>query len=859
MTVTWHSAAQPPPGYWLEVCRGRKAANLFVDAQTEESKLELMALFPVLLLPEFLETMRGMEDDRGMAAKDRDWLGCADSLEELQKRALDRDREEVQSSLLELAYLLAEETAGSSEMNLVVSARLLSDARMTLEPGSPDYLDCLLDESIVRHKLGKLGKPYLNELVEAATLYSEIRSLGCADEPLLCKSLLYEGEARRNLAERGGDEPVRQLAHSIQLYRKAATLLPQESGVMGQCLASQGGAYLQLARLGEDREANLTLAVEKHDKALPLLARDFPRLSSLYRNFGAVHLEMAEDGVDTRKNLERAAELFNLARLACPTGPTKQARDMVTEAGIHTRLASDDKNPESRLRKSRALLLRARLLFSQEPKQLALCLAHEGHTRLELAKRGAERKHNTDKALQLLEDAEPLLDRTTLFYRDFLALRAEVLEEMAAMGTSPPENLWQALRFARSARVCSKEGSEEFGRRQVFEARLMGKMAEQGVDTARNLGLAVELFKEARTHLPPTGEAYVDSLQNEAMARRLMCQDGIQVQCNLAECIRLARTLQALGPEAGSAMVAGCVEELKVARMQVDLGLAGPPRLMDALELLARTRASTSLDKRELAEALMEEGIAWMELARRWKRNPEEDLDKALELLREAAQCLGDEYPEMAAGCMINRGVAHKALADLGVDAVANIYRAVVLYGHARKAYPPGSPPWAGCYLNEGNALESLLERGQLNTDGYKQAMAAYAKAAECYPKGHPSLPHCLASRAQMAHHLSGIYKNDDHMKVAYLKQALRDYQQSEVLFPKESQGQVATWCNAGNVSEILARLAVDSRQNASMALDWYKKAGEFFARIGDEENHKHMTRKHGQLTRWVKSLEYGD
>jgi CHAT domain-containing protein len=116
------------------------------------------------------------------------------------------------------------------------------------------------------------------------------------------------------------------------------------------------------------------------------------------------------------------------------------------------------------------------------------------------------------------------------------------------------------------------------------------------------------------------------------------------------------------------------------------------------------------------------------------------------------------------ARALMNEGNARQSLADLGVNPIDNLNKAVELYELAReKGFKEGTPSYARALMNEGNARGILAELGVNQAENLNKAINLYNQARELFKKTNNKI-----DLIKVINNLSNIHIKQENYQKAY-------------------------------------------------------------------------------------------
>jgi tetratricopeptide (TPR) repeat protein len=232
-------AEDVPPYYWLNVCNGIEAAGAFLQASSNEERLEAFSHYPILVLEEFPAALQVLADAQSEATVREALVVECSRLRRIQGRILAQYQEWYVTLCKNCGILLAQENQGDPRVNLLRAIGLFQACRDLSPVDTLEYAYGLVNEGAARANLAKLDLNARANLDEAIRLYSRARAIYSRDSEPFAQSLRQEGSARRNLAELGVNAETN-LQEAIRLHQEARNIVPPDSVEFAYNLLDEG-------------------------------------------------------------------------------------------------------------------------------------------------------------------------------------------------------------------------------------------------------------------------------------------------------------------------------------------------------------------------------------------------------------------------------------------------------------------------------------------------------------------------------------------------------------------------------------------------------------------------------------------
>ena len=535
----WRDLEAAPPGYWLQVCKGREAAQFLFEAGSIDELLEAVEVYPTLLFPGFLRSVEALSGEQTTSAAREAASNRAALLRDCQRYFRTKQPLEWSVAMARLGFELTDEEGGERLFNLQAATLLLREARSRFPAAGAIFARCQMQEALVRQELGDGGlEPEANwdaavGLYEAARKGLPRRSVDYA------ACLVNEANVRLSRAEHRG--AIAELNRAIALYRQARPLFPDSPENQRICKLGEGNALTMLAELGVSPERNLKQAIERFAGArIGSRPLDIGDAQSLV-NEAAARIALADQGTEPERNLTLAVEMLERSRSAFNDADSECIRARINEGNARCALAERDQNAIDNLHQAIGLYRLSQRFLAPTHPDYALCLMNEGAARTQLAELGVDSQDNWQHAAALFETAYSIFPRRSLQAGRCRLNEGAARRNLADLGIHPEPNLKRALALYQSARKHFPASSLSHARSLMNEATTRLSLAEWGFDRRRNLRQAAELYRQASDALPRGGVSQARCRLSECNARTLLAETGSNPEKNLREAIALAR------------------------------------------------------------------------------------------------------------------------------------------------------------------------------------------------------------------------------------------------------------------------------------------------------------------------------
>ena len=335
--------------------------------------------------------------------------------------------------------------------------------------------------------------------------------------------------AANHLNERGDWQSL-QLA--CEHYRLSRRRLQPTSEDYNVSLLYEGDARRQLAELGVDPLYNLERAIEFAQQSRDHFEPDSHNFGIAEMNEGIAHDVIATLGVQPEMHLESAVELYAHARSLFVRGTELFARTQFNEAAARVYLSDLQVDPIQSLNTAVSLCEDARETLLNPSPGFALALLNEGQARRGLAEWGERPLDNFQTAFFLFRQAQDQFTTGSYDWQLAVAGAAGTLRELAESGVNTVSNYSAALGLTESLIESQTLVGIARAEQQIAAANLHTHLAQSGVNSELNLNAAIQICQEARTGFDPVGHIHARALTNEGHSWLLKAQLGFSPEEN---------------------------------------------------------------------------------------------------------------------------------------------------------------------------------------------------------------------------------------------------------------------------------------------------------------------------------------
>jgi tetratricopeptide (TPR) repeat protein len=378
----------------------------------------------------------------------------------------------------------------------------------------------------------------------------------------------------------------------------------------------------------------------------------------------------------------------------CPKYDINYARATIGLGNVNRELAEIGVKPKKNIADSIDLYQEVRRRYPRKTPEYRFATMDLGIDYVILADFGFEPEQNLNKSIKLHEEARKLIQKNSLEYAKITGNLGFAHLTLAQLGISPEKNLKKTITLCQNAIKKISKNNIHYSPMALNQGLAYILLAELGIKSEKNIEKGIKLQIKAREKLTEKSLDFGRTQMNEGRAYLDLAELNINKGKNLNKATKLLREAMKNLPEgcldyAGLAIFLGITLILKSIHFgeeEIEKNIMGSIKLFgEAIDILPEESIDTG-------SALINQGLAHRILAE-FGIEPENNLKECIKLQQKAIEILPIDQLDYARA-IINQGHAYFILAEIGVEFEKNYILAENLYNISSNIFFKARDGW---------------------------------------------------------------------------------------------------------------------------------------------------------------------